>query len=233
MSHPVYPFRAVLKELRRDAGLTVLAAAEATGYGNYERWESGQTRVGAQHLRSLAEAFAVSDELHLLLYAWLIDRLSPNAGEPPKAIRLDELHRFVRHAPDRAIDLGEHKDSVLEPGRHIDLALLCLAARYADHGTLVLPGVERSALPRSETSEPVLTRLYAKVVNDAAAATGRALLTHGLSDRSSTLDLTDIGPALASPTPSGCWPTTSTPSSLPPTSRSCALPSAPLRTPAG
>ena len=105
MCHPVYPFRAVLKELRRDAGLTVLAAAEATGYGNYERWESGQTRVGAQHLRSLAEAFAVTDELHLLLYAWLVDRLSPKPGEPPKALRLDELRRFVRHAPDQVIDL--------------------------------------------------------------------------------------------------------------------------------
>jgi len=31
MGHPVYPFRAVLRELRRDAGLTILAAAEATG----------------------------------------------------------------------------------------------------------------------------------------------------------------------------------------------------------
>ena len=199
MSHPVYPFRAVLKELRRDAGLTVLAAAEATGYGNYERWESGQTRVGAQHLRSLAEAFAVTDELHLLLYAWLVDRLSPKPGEPPKALRLDELRRFVRHAPDQVIDLGEHKDLVLEPGRHIDLALLCLVARYADHGSLVLPGVERSELPRSATGEPVLKRLYADAVNDATAATGRALLIRGLSDRPVALDLTNIGPALASP----------------------------------
>lgn len=51
MRHPVYHFRLVLKELRHDAGLTVLAAAEATQYGNYERWESGETRVGPQHLR--------------------------------------------------------------------------------------------------------------------------------------------------------------------------------------
>ncbi len=45
MRHAVHPFRLILKELRRDAGLTVLATAEATEYGNYERWESGATRV--------------------------------------------------------------------------------------------------------------------------------------------------------------------------------------------
>ncbi len=30
MRHPVYPFGAVLRELRRDASLTILAAADAT-----------------------------------------------------------------------------------------------------------------------------------------------------------------------------------------------------------
>ena len=44
-----------MKELRRDARLTSLAAAEATAYGNYERWESGATRVGAQHLDAIAD----------------------------------------------------------------------------------------------------------------------------------------------------------------------------------
>lgn len=33
MGLPVYPFRAVLRELRQDAGLSILAAAEVTGYG--------------------------------------------------------------------------------------------------------------------------------------------------------------------------------------------------------
>ncbi len=44
MRHPVYPFRAILRELRQDAGLTILAAAESTEYGNYERWESMVSR---------------------------------------------------------------------------------------------------------------------------------------------------------------------------------------------
>lgn len=30
MLHPVYPFGAVLRALRRDSGLTILAAADAT-----------------------------------------------------------------------------------------------------------------------------------------------------------------------------------------------------------
>jgi hypothetical protein len=53
MGHPVYPFRAVLRELPRDAGLAILADAEATGYGKYERWESDQTKVSGQYLRSI------------------------------------------------------------------------------------------------------------------------------------------------------------------------------------
>lgn len=81
MEHPVYRFGAVLRELRRDAGLTILAAADATAYSNYERWESGQTRVGALHLRAIAEAFAVVADLGLLLYAWALDQLSPTNGQ--------------------------------------------------------------------------------------------------------------------------------------------------------
>ncbi len=61
MAHPIYRFGEILRELRKDAGLTVLGAAEATEYGNYERWESGATRIGAQHLGAIAEAFAVDD----------------------------------------------------------------------------------------------------------------------------------------------------------------------------
>lgn len=98
MEHPVYPFRAVLRELRRDAGLTILAAAEATGYGKYERWESGQTNVGGQYLRSIAEAFAITDELHLLLYALVLDQLTPDGGSA-RRLDLDELRRRVRLAP--------------------------------------------------------------------------------------------------------------------------------------
>lgn len=84
MRHHVYSFGALLRELRRDCGLTILAAADATAYGNYERWESGQTRVGALHLRAIAEAFAVGDDRALLLYAWALDQLSPLMGEPAR-----------------------------------------------------------------------------------------------------------------------------------------------------
>lgn len=37
MAHPIYRFGEILRELRKGAGLTVLGAAEATEYGNYER----------------------------------------------------------------------------------------------------------------------------------------------------------------------------------------------------
>ncbi len=80
--HPVYPFQLILRELRRGAGLTVLGAAEATNYGNYERWESGKTRVGAQHVGAIAEAFHIDDDLYLLLYAWLLDRIHAGTRSP-------------------------------------------------------------------------------------------------------------------------------------------------------
>lgn len=197
MSHPVYPFREVLKELRRQSGLTVLGAAEATSYSNYERWESGQTRVGAQHLRSLAEAFAVTDDLHLLLYAWLVDRLSPLPGKPAETLDLDALRRHVRDSPGAEVDLGEHKHLVVEPTRHIDLALLCLTARYVRDGRLVVPAVERSPLPPPAAGQALLPILYGDVVNDAMAKVGRVLLAQGLDNRTD-VDLSNIGPALAS-----------------------------------
>jgi hypothetical protein len=37
MAHPIYRFGEILRELRKGAGLTVLGAAGATEYGNYER----------------------------------------------------------------------------------------------------------------------------------------------------------------------------------------------------
>lgn len=58
MKFPVYPFSDVLRALRNEADLTVLRAAEVTRYDNYERWESGQTRVGPDHLENIAVASA-------------------------------------------------------------------------------------------------------------------------------------------------------------------------------
>ncbi len=199
MGHPVYPFRAVLRELRRDAGLTILAAAEATGYGKYERWESGQTKVGGQYLRSIAEAFAVTDELQLLLYAWVVDQLTPDANSPTRRLGLDELRRHVRLAPDTVIDLHEHKHLVVESGRHVDFALLCLAARYADRHVVVLPPAARCELPPRASGSPMLVQLYGDVVDDGTAAVGRALLARGIDNRADAIDVTNIAPAMAAP----------------------------------
>lgn len=150
MGLPVYPFRAVLRELRRDAGLSILAAGEATGYCKYERWESGQTRVGGQYLRSIAEAFAVTDDLYLLLYAWLLDQLTPETGCSPRRLGLDDLHRYIRFAPDTVIDLHERKALVVEPGRHVDLARgRSSPPRSLDGLTRATPfGPERRRCPR-------------------------------------------------------------------------------------
>lgn len=142
MRHPVYPFGAVLRELRR-AGVTILAAADATFYGNYERWESGQTRVGALHLRAIAEAFAVGDDLALLLYAWALDQLSPPIGEAARRYSLEDLRDRLRMVPDIEVDLGEHKALVIKSPRHLDLTLCYLGARYRAGDGIVLPGGAR------------------------------------------------------------------------------------------
>ena len=137
-----------LRRLRNDAGLTVLAAAEATGYSKYARWESGQTQVGGQYLTTIADVFGVADDLHLLVYAWLLDRLTPDAGEPSRTLNLDELRRHLRNAPEARVDLGEHAHLVLESGRHVDVALFLMAARYGDQRVVVVPAVHRQPLPR-------------------------------------------------------------------------------------
>src|SRR5207253_2767983 len=64
---------------------------------------------------------------------------------------------------------------------------------------VVIPAIERSSLPGPAAGEPVLTRLYGDVVNDGATAIGRALLIRGLDDRVDAIDVSNIGPGLASP----------------------------------
>ncbi len=199
MAHPVYPFRAVLRELRRDAGLTILAAAEATQYVKYERWESGQTRVGGHYLRVIADAFGIADDLHLLIYAWALDSLAPEPPDPVRRLTLEELRLHVRLAPEAEVDLGEFKALVVKPGRHVDVALASLAARYHRSGLVDLPAVERAALPTREADHSVLAQLYGDAVYDNMAAIGRALLTRGLGPSPSDIDVTNIAPALAEP----------------------------------
>lgn len=199
MRYPVYPFGAVLRELRRDAGLTILAAADATAYGNYERWESGQTRVGALHLRAIADAFAVGDELGLLLYAWALDQLSPPIGEPARRYGLDDLRERLRLVPATEVDLGEHKDLVIEPPRHLDLTLCYLGARYRAGDGIVLPPAERVVVPSREPGVAILGQLYGDVIGDYMTVIGEALLSRGIDGRTDAIDVSNIEPALEDP----------------------------------
>lgn len=173
MKYPVYRFSDVLRALRQRSGLTVLEAAEGTRYGNYERWESGQTNVGADHLANIGEAFDVGDELWLLVYAWLLDRYSPFPGEEPV-----EVSRLIAKRkgslPTTPFDVGRYSKVALGTMSHGDLALVALAARYgrghagADR-ELFLPPRARFALPESlSRKDSLLGPLYGKVFGDVA-----------------------------------------------------------------
>ena len=204
MPYPVYAFRAVLKQLRNESGLTVLGAAEATGYSNYERWESGATRLGPQHLRSIAGAFAVTDELGLLLYAWLIDRFSPRRGQGSVDLVHSNVAKVLRQLPDDVVDLGEHNKWIVEQSSHADVALLYLVARYRRRQRIVLPPVERSPLPERNADASVLDSAYGDIVFDAARLVGRTMITSAsASDISGTnaqrIPLDNLAPMLSSP----------------------------------
>jgi hypothetical protein len=178
--HSVYPFGLILKELRRDAGLAVLAAADATEYGNYERWESGATRVGAQYLRIIARAFGVTDELWLLLYAWLVDRWTPAPGERAVDLARVNASRVLRDLPvDKFAADTTGTNLVLGSSRHLDVALLCLGARYQRGKQVVLMPVRRSPLPDRGPGESVLQATYADVEVDGLRRVSRALFARG------------------------------------------------------
>lgn len=199
MAHPIYRFGEILRELRKDAGLTVLGAAEATEYGNYERWESGATRVGAQHLGAIAAAFAV-DDVPTFLYAWLVDRFSPM----PKQGAVDLAHvnfaKTYRQLPHTTVDLGERKDSVVEPPRHADVALLYLVARYRRSQRVVLPPVARMLLPARRADEGVLSSAYGDVIDDVVRLAARILLRAGRSeDVDARAAVANVAPLLSKP----------------------------------
>src|SRR5436305_8055227 len=168
MAHPIYRFGEILRELRKGAGLTVLGAAEATEYGNYERWESGITRVGAQHLGAIADAFAVED-VPMFLYAWLVDRFAPTPKQGAVDLAQVNFTKVYRELPRTIVDLAERNDWVVEPPRHTDLALLYLVARYRRNQRMVLPPAARKPLPARAVDEDVPTSAYAGVI----AAVGR------------------------------------------------------------
>ena len=132
---------------------------QVTEYGNYERWESGVTRVGVQHLGAIAEAFAVRD-VPMFLYAWLVDRFSPTPKQGAVDLAQVNFDKTYRQLPRRTVDLGERKDWVVEPPRHADLALLYLVARYRRNQRVVLPPLARKPLPTRAADEDVLTSAY-------------------------------------------------------------------------
>ena len=200
MRHPVYPFRLILKELRRDAGLAMLAAADATEYGNYERWESGATRVGAQYLRIIARAFGVTDELWLLLYAWLVDRWTPTPGERAVDLARVNASRVLRDLPvDEFAADTTAMNLILGSGRHLDVALWCLGARYQRGKRGVLMPVRRSPLPDWEPGESVLQATYADVAVDGLRRVSRALFARGRCGVEEPDLVPNMAPVLSSP----------------------------------
>lgn len=203
MPHPVYPFKALLRALRTETGLTVLGAAEATGYTKYERWESGQTRVAPQHVGAIASAFGVTDELWLLLYAWLVDRFTPDRGKGSVDLAQANIAKSLRWLPADTADLGEHKDLILEPARHLDLAMLALIGRNWSRQRVVLVPTPRSPLPVPGPDESLLSAAYGDVYVDMLRFTGRTIFSLAKkNDQHSTLaSLTkNLAPMLASPT---------------------------------
>lgn len=199
MAHPIYRFGEILRELRKGAGLTVLGAPEATEYGNYERWESGATRVGAQHLDAIAAAFAV-DDVPMFLYAWLVDRFSP--GPKQGAVDLAQVNfaKTYRQLPRTTVDLGERKDWVVEPPRHADLALLYLVARYRRNQRVLLPPVNRTPLPGRAVGDGVLTSAYGDVLDDVVRLAARILLRAGRNeDVDARAAVSNIAPMLSRP----------------------------------
>ena len=184
MKFPVYRFSEVLRALRYESGLTVLQAAERTGYGNYERWESGETRVGPAYLRIIADVFGIEGDLWLLAYAWLVDRYTPQPGAGFFDFTPQRLKRVLRQLPRDEVDLGEQANLASRAMGHGQLAVMCLVARYgpAYAGAdvpLVLPPTPRMPAPPGPCSSYILDR-YTDVLGDLARYVSRTFLLAGM-----------------------------------------------------
>ncbi len=180
----VYPFAEVLRQLRNQAGVSILRAQELTSYGNYERWESGQTKVGADHLINIGDAFDLGNDLWRLVYAWLADRLVPHPGCEPAEVSDARLDGLLSTLPEREVDLGEFADMVLESLTPAHLAQLGLIARYGRGyaGTdrrLVLPPTGRGTMPMALPDVPVLRQVYGDVERDVLRYVARTFILGG------------------------------------------------------
>jgi hypothetical protein len=171
MKHPIYPFSTVLRALRKESQLKPEDAAVRTTYPNYKRWESSKTPVRPEYLPLIAEAFDVGDDLWLLLYAWLVDRLVPRRGQPAVQVET-QLRELTATLPGGVADLGTVGPFVGPPLTHAELAAGCIVARYgpgpsAPDEPIVVQAVERSRVPSSAPSDTgVLGALYGDVLGE-------------------------------------------------------------------
>lgn len=186
MKFPVYRFSEVLRALRNESGLKVLQTAERTGYGNYERWESGATRVGPEYLQTIAEVFGVAADLWLLAYAWLVDRYTPEPGAGFFDFTPQRLKRVLRQLPSGEVDIGEQANLAVRSMGHGQLAVMCLIARYGPayagaDTPLVLAPTPRTPAPPADHSGCILDR-YTDVLGDLARYVSRTFLLAGMGD---------------------------------------------------
>jgi len=183
----VYPFNEVLRALRQQGGeISILRAAELTRYGNYGRWESGQTKVGADHLLNIAGAFGVEGEFWLLVYAWLIDQSTPAPGCGPVEISEDELVAQLPSGSGGLVDLGHLLNAALGEVSHTELALRCLVARYgggyegADRPVRLRPTERVEKLLSTPHGVSVLRGLYGDVLGACLECRARTFILGGL-----------------------------------------------------
>lgn len=181
----VVPFRHLLRRVRHEAGLTVLDAAEAVGYGNYERWEAGSTKVGPQYLGLIADAFMVEgEEQVLLMFAWLVDRVVPTRRLATARDDLGLLGGLAARLPVTPFRVVEAGWAMGEPASCAAVAEACVLARYgqpARDGTwrLEMPPTRRSPVP---DGSPVLVEAYGDVFDDLVRMVGISLM--GVADGS-------------------------------------------------
>ena len=176
MPHPVYPFNAVLRALRREAGLSILGAAEAVDYVKYERWEAGKIKVGARYVESIAGAFGVTEELWALLYAWLVDHYTPQWGQPRVDLDQSAVEKILLQFPQEVMLPEESKELGIPPTRHADFAVVALFSGCSRLDRLELRPQRRDRLPLRHPGQSALAAAYGHVADEAIRLEGRAAL---------------------------------------------------------
>ena len=202
MSHPVYSFKAVLRSLRQEAGLSILSAAEAVDYVKYERWEAGTTKVGAKYVGSIAAAFGVTDELWTLLYAWLVDHYTPHLWDRRVDLPHWELVKVLDQFPKDVMYPEASKELGIPPTRHVDFAHLALVSGHLRDDRLELAPQHRPRLPLPGPGQSTLTAAYGDVADEAMRFGDRkirgALDTRDQMHETRSL-LVELAPLLTSP----------------------------------